>query len=285
MKKGLLLVACVLSAHILSAAQWKGFSDASYYSGPKITEADLQGKVVLVDLWGVNCPPCRAMLPQIEKIWQSFKSKPFYVIGAHSQGRKEAEVKELVKKNKLTYPIYDFAGLVGAPSSNGLPFLYVVNHRGRVVYSGRDEKAATEAIVNALGVLSTGVSSLVGDVSLKHYKSLEKQLVLGKSIKSHIKKLEGDIKKANGKMANAQAKAKADEAEQILRAIDTAKKDAKDEIQALMTSNPAKAIKLIGDFAKTFPDDGATFKEKIPELKEKAAEMKAAEKAKAKAKK
>ena len=45
------------------------------------SEGYLCGKVVLVDRWGFRCPPCRALLPRVEEIWQSFKTKPFVVLG------------------------------------------------------------------------------------------------------------------------------------------------------------------------------------------------------------
>ena len=133
------LMAVVFSAGLALAAQavgWKGLGEGNYYAGPKVTEADLAGKVVLVDCWGVGCPPCRALLPRMEEIWKSFRSKPFVLLGSHRQGRQPEKVDALVKANKLTYPQYDGAGIAeGEPSFRGIPFLYVVNHRGKVVYS------------------------------------------------------------------------------------------------------------------------------------------------------
>lgn len=280
-----LIVACLAFGGVLAlqaADLWRGLAETAYYSGPKLTADDLEDKVVLVDEWGVNCPPCRALLPRMEQIWQSFKSKPFVLLGSHRQGRAPEKVAELVKANKLTYPIYDFAGLASEPSSGGgLPFMYVVNHRGRVVYFGRDERAATEAIVNALGEVG-GTISFTGGVALKKYKSLEKQLVLGKPVKSHVKKLEGDVKKAESKAASAAAKAQAEEAVAILQAIELAKDDVRQDIERAKKRDPAKALKLIKDFTVSFPDDAAAYKDEIPDLTARAKEFAAAKKAAAK---
>ena len=137
MNRTTLAALAALSALSLNAGIWQGITDDHHYSGPKISEADLAGKVVMVDQWGINCPPCRALLPAMQKLWNANKSKPFMLIGAHCQGRNPKEVQALVDANKLTYPIYDWAGLANAPSSGGgLPFMYVVDHRGKVVYSG-----------------------------------------------------------------------------------------------------------------------------------------------------
>lgn len=283
--KKLMLFAVVLGALVAQAEIWKGLGEGNYYAGPKLTEADLLGKVVLVDCWGVNCPPCRALLPRMEQVWQSFKSKPFVLLGSHRQGHAPEKVAELVKANKLTYPQYNGAGLAsGEPSFRGIPFLYVVNHRGKVVYSGHDERAATEAIVNALGEVG-GSYNLAGGVIFRKYKALEKQLVLGKPVKTIVKKLEADVKKASGKTANAAQKEQAEEAEAILKALEEAKGDIKQDIEIQKAKNPADALKTIKAYMTTFPEEGTAYKDEIADLTAKAKEFAAEQKKAAAAKK
>lgn len=283
MKKLLFAALVSLSVTALHAVEWRGLGEESYYAGPKITSADLAGKVVLVDMWGYMCPPCKALLPRMEQLWQSFKSKPFMLLGAHCQGRKPEEVLALVKANKLTYPIYERAGLaVDEPSCKGaIPFLYVVNHRGKVVYSGRSDREATEAVVNALGQIG-GPASLLGTVTLAKkspYKSLEKQLVLGKPLANVIKKLQGDIKRASAKAASPAQKASAEDAEKILAAIDEAKGEIKEEISYQKSADPETALKLIKAFQVSFPSEAADYKDDLAELTATVKEL-AAKKAK-----
>lgn len=267
MKKLILVVALFASAQIAEAVAWRNLNDANYYSGPKLSEADLAGKVVLVDCWGVNCPPCRALLPRMEELWKSFKSKPFVLVGSHCQGRSPERVKELVEANKLTYPIYERFGLAeGEPSFRGIPFLYVVDHRGKLVYSGHSEREATEALVTAIGNVGAP-PTLYGGVGLVKYKGMAKKLMLGKSIKSEVKVLQAG---ANGKNA-----AMAAEAKRILEAIDEAKAQTRDEINSIKATKPAEAVKLIKQFCTTWPDDGADFKAELPELQKAAAAAKA----------
>ena len=134
------------------AVDWRNLDEEHHLGGRKTSKGYLRGKVVLVDRWGVNCPPCRQMLPRVEEIWQSFKTKPFVVLGGHCAGWGDAAgVKALVKEHGLTYPIYEDAGLAALePRFNAIPFLYVVDETGKVVYKGHDERAATQAIVTAL---------------------------------------------------------------------------------------------------------------------------------------
>ena len=280
------LMAVVFSAGLALAAQavgWKGLGEGNYYAGPKVTEADLAGKVVLVDCWGVGCPPCRALLPRMEEIWKSFRSKPFVLLGSHRQGRQPEKVAALVKANKLTYPQYDGAGIAeGAPSFRGIPCLYVVNHRGKVVYSGHDERAAIQAVVEAITEIGAPPTLIPGVILSRKspYKSLEKRLILGKPAASVVKKLQGDIKKASARAASAVQKAAAEEAEAMLKAIEEAKTDYKTDIARLKTTNPPEALKMIKAYMASFPAEGAEYKDEIADLTVKAKEFAAEQKAK-----
>ena len=148
----LLLSAAAVVSLSASAVEWRNLDEAHHLGGRKASEGYLRGKVVLVDRWGAKCPPCRAALPDVEKLWQSFKMKPFVVVGGHCEGWGDAEqVKDLVKENKITYPVYEDAGLaVGEPKFDAIPFIYVVDETGKVVYRGHNVKNATEAVVVAL---------------------------------------------------------------------------------------------------------------------------------------
>ena len=255
-----------------NAVAWVNLDEAHHYSGPSLTEKDLEGKVVLIDNWGVNCPPCRESLPRIQEIWQSFKSKPFVIIGSHCQGKQPDKVKELVEANKLTYPMYERVGLAeGAPEFRAIPFIYVVNHRGRVVFSGHSDREATEALVTAIADIGQPISLVRGVPLPKRYKSFSKKMRLGATIAGDLKKLE---KEASGKNARM-----AEEAKTILDAIERTKGEVKEEIAAVKKANPGEALKLMKDFLKTWPKDGEDYKAEIPELQKQADAAKAAAKA------
>ena len=274
MKRIIIAAGMVVLTAVALGAEWRNLTEDNYYSGPKITADDLVGKVVLVDEWGVNCPPCRALLPFMQKMWNANKGKDFVLIGSHRQGREVEEVNKLVTLNKITYPVYDRAGLVDEPDNEGgLPFMYVINHRGKVVYSGRDADLAY-AEVQAAILAVNAPPSLCDGVQFQSFKAMSKQLVLGKSIKSQVKALEAAVKKGNGKNPTAVQQKQAEEAREILDAIETAKTDIKEEITAKKATNPVEALKLVKAYMTTFPAEGAEYKSEIPDLTAKAAEWK-----------
>lgn len=280
--KKVLMLTVVFAVLAADAVSWKGLGESNWYSGPKITEADLAGKVVMVDKWGVFCPPCRALLPRMQEVWQSFKGKNFMLIGGHCQGRRDSEVQALVKANKLTFPIYEGAGLAeNEPSFSGIPFLYVVDHRGKVVYSGHNHNMALEAAQAAILALDLP-PTLLGDVVLEKrspYKALEKQLILGKNISSIVKKLEKDVKNAEKRTAKQSDRDNAEVASKILATIEEARREIPAEIEIKKSSNPVEALKLLIEYSKTFPKESVELKKQIPELRKTAAEWKKAQKA------
>ena len=251
MRKSLFAVAVFAAASVF-AVEWRNLDDAHWVSGPKCTAATLEGKVVFVDEWGVNCPPCRALLPRIEQIWQSFKGRGLVVIGSHRQGDVKARILELRAENKLSYPIYVSAGIEGEPpNGGGIPFMYVLNTRGEVVYSGRDERAATAAIVNAITEVADP-NSLIGSLQLVKFKAMAKDLVLGKNVES---------KMTNLKLAAKKTTPEGKEAADIVAAVEKTKAAVEKRIRANTGTRPGAALTDIVLYGRTWPSAAAEFAE------------------------
>jgi len=279
-KKAAVVAVCALSALFASgAAKWKNLDDKSHVSGPKLTETDLLGKVVLVYYWDLSEETSVKYLPEVEKVWSSFKTKKFQVVGNYVGAKSDEKVKEAIQKNKVTFPVYYNFSLDPDPKVGfqKAPFFNVVSHRGVSVYGGAGIKDGTEKIVDTVSSIGMPIS-LCGDVTFKKFKSLEKQLALGKNVSSVIKNLEKQLK---SKDSNIVA-----EAQEIISAIDKAKDDVKEDIALYREADPAEAIRLINLFLKTWPKDDSAkeYKDAIADLKKAAAERAKAAKEKAKEK-
>ena len=278
--KNTLFAAVVLAALCASgAAKWKNLNDKAYVSGDKLTAEDLLGKAVLVYYWDCAEEKSVKLLLEIEKVWNSFKTKKFQVVGNYIGAKDDEKVKAAIHKNKVTFPVYYKFSLDPDPKVGfqPAPFFNVINHRGVSVLGKGSVKEAIEAAVEAMGSIGMPIS-LCGDVEFKKFKGMAGQLKLGKNVSSLVKALE---KKKSDKDPNV-----AGEAQEILSAIERAMDEVKSDIELYSEVDPAEAMKLVQLFMKTWPKDEAVagYKESMGELKKKAAEKAKAEKAKAKEK-
>ena len=51
--------------------------------GETVKLSDLRGQAVLVNLWATWCPPCRAEMETIEKIYREYKNERFTVLAVN----------------------------------------------------------------------------------------------------------------------------------------------------------------------------------------------------------
>ena len=108
-----------------------------------------RGKIVLLNFWATWCPPCRAEMPSIQKLWESQKGGAFTVM-AVSVGEKESTVKAFIAKEKFGFPVYlDAKGSVGGLyGASSIPTTYVIDKNGNAIARvvGSIEYASPEAL-------------------------------------------------------------------------------------------------------------------------------------------
>jgi len=101
--------------------------------GEKFTLSELKGNAVLVNLWATWCPPCRAEMPTIEKIYQEYKDQGLVVLAINMTYQDDpAGVAPFIQEYGLTFPILlEETGKVGdAYQLRSLPSSYFINRAG-----------------------------------------------------------------------------------------------------------------------------------------------------------
>jgi peroxiredoxin len=82
--------------------------------GEQIKVSDYKGKVVVLNLWGAWCPPCRVEAPQLQKVWETYEDKGVQVLGIDLRDEDRTFPQDFMRDTGITYPsIYD-------PSSRSL---------------------------------------------------------------------------------------------------------------------------------------------------------------------
>ena len=143
--KGLLLIAVTfLSAHCLFAQSDPARPVFSEYAmdGKKIESDKLVGKVVVINLWFVNCPNCIDEIKSLNTMVDDYQGNKEVVFVAFAASKK-SDVAKFLLKNPFKYQVVPDAMKVilskfGTPDKNGeiivpFPMHFVLDRTGRIV--------------------------------------------------------------------------------------------------------------------------------------------------------
>jgi cytochrome c biogenesis protein CcmG/thiol:disulfide interchange protein DsbE len=101
--------------------------------GETLNLYDLRGQAVLVNLWATWCPPCRAEMQSIEKVYQEYQDRGFAVLAVNMTYQDDFQsIMPFVNKQRLTFPILlDETGMMAsAYQLRSLPSSYFIRRDG-----------------------------------------------------------------------------------------------------------------------------------------------------------
>lgn len=160
-KLALILVAILaMAGNALADATLSGATLGKHAAGPKLTNKDLEGRVVLWEFWGVNCGPCIANIPHITKLQEKYSRKQFVVVASHAQGGGPQKAGDVWKQHagKDIVSVVDMANLPGS-KGGGIPHCYLFDHTGKLMFDGHPaevDKHVEAAVRKAPGFLVAG---------------------------------------------------------------------------------------------------------------------------------
>ena len=102
--------------------------------GQLMNLSSYRGKVVVLNFWGTWCPPCRAEMPALQRIWEEYKEKGVIFLGIAIYDEGE-EVKEFAETYGITYPLgIDLLGqLTVAYRVTSFPTTFLIDRDGNEV--------------------------------------------------------------------------------------------------------------------------------------------------------
>jgi cytochrome c biogenesis protein CcdA/thiol-disulfide isomerase/thioredoxin len=129
-----------------------------WFNSPPLTNAQLKGKVVLVDFWTYSCINCLRTLPYLEAWDSKYRKDGLVIIGVHAPEfafeRDPANVAKAVHNLGVRYPVAldNKYVLWNALHNQYWPAHYFVDAEGRVRYfhHGEGEYAMSERVIRQL---------------------------------------------------------------------------------------------------------------------------------------
>ncbi|AVZ74632.1 redoxin domain-containing protein [Streptomyces lunaelactis] len=120
-------------------------------AGTALDIADLKGKVVVMNVWGSWCPPCRAEAPHFAKVAKESKAKGVEFVGINTRDPNKGPALAFEKDYEVEYPsLYDPAGKLvthgfpkGSLNPQAIPSTIVLDREGKI--AARSLKALGES--------------------------------------------------------------------------------------------------------------------------------------------
>lgn len=108
--------------------------------GKKFDIADYRGKVVVINVWGSWCPPCRAEAPYLNKVAKATKGEGVEFVGINTRDGSESLAEAFESDFNISYPsLYDPTGkiiMAGFPKDTvnlqGLPVTIALDKSGKI---------------------------------------------------------------------------------------------------------------------------------------------------------
>jgi thiol-disulfide isomerase/thioredoxin len=107
--------------------------------GKQLDVADYKGKVVVLNVWGSWCAPCRAEAPGLEKVYESLKAKGVQFVGINTRDTSVQNAVAFEKQMGVTFPsLYDPTGKLmlrfkkGTLNPQAVPSTLVLDREGGI---------------------------------------------------------------------------------------------------------------------------------------------------------
>ncbi|MFD8307262.1 TlpA family protein disulfide reductase [Streptomyces sp. NPDC059690] len=107
--------------------------------GNALDVASFKGKVVVLNLWGSWCAPCRAEAPNLEKVYQDLKAKDVQFVGINTRDAQVANARAFEKQYGVSFPsLYDPTGKLmlrfkkGTLNPQAIPSTLVLDRQGKI---------------------------------------------------------------------------------------------------------------------------------------------------------
>lgn len=109
----------------------------SYVTGPQITTADLRGRVVVVEYWGITCGPCLAAIPHTTELAKQYGHEKLVIVANQVWTATDQQCKDTWEaRAKSEYVAVVNGGSVQGFQPRGVPSVVIFDHEGKYLWQG-----------------------------------------------------------------------------------------------------------------------------------------------------
>ena len=98
---------------------------------PPLVE-DLRGQVVLLDFWGLWCPPCVSAFPALNDLAKIYGDRGLVVIGIHTPAKAD-ELAAFLEQHEVAFPVAEDTGKTAQRYQlRNYPTYVLIDRRGKI---------------------------------------------------------------------------------------------------------------------------------------------------------
>ncbi|MFM7107832.1 MAG: TlpA disulfide reductase family protein [Planctomycetaceae bacterium] len=212
--------------------------------GPDIDAKALEGRVVLLELWGMQCEPCATTMPRLEALHRRLGPQGLVVVGAHLSEGSADDVRRAAGALGVTFSIVGQSGIEGLDRVPQMPYTLLFDHTGKCVFAGSAlevDGAAAAAAVNA------SPPRVLNGRPLEKLASLQPLLRNEATYGTALKKARS--------MASSKDAETAEEAAFVVEKLEAWGRDVIEKAPELRAADPARAFAALQQCAATFKGD------------------------------
>jgi thiol-disulfide isomerase/thioredoxin len=113
--------------------------DLQDINGNRLSKSDFAGKVLIVDIWGTWCGPCRMEIPHFVALDRKYRDQGLQIVGLNYERTRNAaaakkQVREVCTADGVTYPcaLVTEEVLEQVPGFDAFPTTLFLDHTGKV---------------------------------------------------------------------------------------------------------------------------------------------------------
>ncbi|MFY0685690.1 MAG: TlpA family protein disulfide reductase [Cyclobacteriaceae bacterium] len=95
-------------------------------------------KLTVIDFWTTWCKPCRKAIPELNKLFETYKDQGVNIVGLSCDGpRSVSKVRPVSNSLQISYPVLLDTGseLMTELNLSAFPSLIITNNKGEVLYT------------------------------------------------------------------------------------------------------------------------------------------------------
>lgn len=112
--------------------------------GDTLSAAELEGSIVVLNVWGKWCGPCVKEMPDIQKLYEKYRSSDEVRILTINNDDNPNDVREWMRENDYTFPVLLDDGYLSTNDVSAFPTTWVTSEERRIAF---EKEGYTENLV------------------------------------------------------------------------------------------------------------------------------------------